>query len=135
MKNISDLSEKDLQRILSNPFYCLEKISEQFIVEREPIISEEEWIEYCIADIKKSNSETFLRNLLKNLKTESPNFDIIVANPIYCLRNICPIFADQHEALVSEDEWVRAGAVSIKEHGFKVFLYNLLENMKGNYVG
>ncbi len=57
----------------------------------------------------------------------------ILANPFYAI-NIHPSMADEHEPLVSEEQWIKAGVVSIKENGAEVFLRDLLENLKGNYV-
>ena len=58
----------------------------------------------------------------------------IVANPFYCLSSVHPIFAQDHEPLISEEMWVAAAAAAIKDMGAEKFLRLLLENLKGNYV-
>ena len=37
--------------------------------------------------------------------------------------------------MISEEQWISAATKLIKESGPEVFLRNLLENLKGNYVG
>ena len=58
----------------------------------------------------------------------------IVANPFYCLSSVHPIFAQDHEPLISEEMWIGAAAAAIKDMGAEKFLRLLLENLKGNYV-
>jgi hypothetical protein len=31
----------------------------------------------------------------------------VLANPFYCLRSVHPIFAQDHDTLVSEEQWVQ----------------------------
>ena len=57
----------------------------------------------------------------------------VLANPFYCLRSVHPIFAQDHDTLVSEEQWVKASANLIREIGAEKFLGLLLENLKGNY--
>ena len=57
----------------------------------------------------------------------------VLANPFYCLRSVHPIFAQDHDTLVSEEQWVKASANLIREIGAEKFLRLLLENLKGNY--
>ena len=42
-------------------------------------------------------------------------------------------FAQDHDTLVSEEQWVKASANLIREIGAEKFLRLLLENLKGNY--
>ena len=58
----------------------------------------------------------------------------IVANPFYCLSSVHPIFAQDHEALISEEMWIEPATAAIKDMGAEKFLRLLLENLKGNYV-
>jgi len=39
----------------------------------------------------------------------------VLANPFYCLRSVHPIFAQDHDTLVSEEQWVKASANLIRE--------------------
>jgi hypothetical protein len=49
-------------------------------------------------------------------------------------RSVHPIFAQDHDTLVSEEQWVKASANLIREIGAEKFLRLLLENLKGNYL-
>jgi hypothetical protein len=57
----------------------------------------------------------------------------VLANSFYCLRSVHPIFTQDHDTLVSEEQWVKASANLIREIGAEKFLRLLLENLKGNY--
>jgi hypothetical protein len=65
-----DMSENDVKRILTNPFYCLSRIHPTFCQEHPPLISEEEWIAAAKQFIKQEGAEEFLKHLLANLKGE-----------------------------------------------------------------
>ena len=67
--NKGELSVRDLQRILANPFYCI-KIDPSTCVKHPALISEEKWIKAAINCIKedKDGGKKFLTNLLENLK-------------------------------------------------------------------
>ena len=58
----------------------------------------------------------------------------IVANPFYCLSSVHPIFAQDHETLISEEMWIRAATAAVNDMGAEKFLRLLLENLKGNFV-
>ena len=58
----------------------------------------------------------------------------ILTNPFYCLSRIDPIFCIQHEALITEEEWITAAKQFIKQEGAEEFLKHLLANLKGQYV-
>jgi hypothetical protein len=59
----------------------------------------------------------------------------ILANPFYCI-NISENMVGEHEPLISEEDWIKAGVKSIKEDGDggEKYLKHLLENLKGNFV-
>jgi hypothetical protein len=67
------------------------------------------------------------------MKISKTDVEKMLSNPFYCLPKIAPIFIEEHEPLVTEEQWIKAGAKSIKEIGAEKFLSNLLENLKGNY--
>jgi hypothetical protein len=67
----------------------------------------------------------------EELKVE--DVERIFANPYYCLENWTN-GEDIHTAMVSEEEWIKAGANLIKEIGPEKYLRHLLENLKGNYI-
>jgi hypothetical protein len=64
------MTEDDVKRILTNPFYCLQKIDPIFCQEHEPLITEEKWIAAAKQFIKQNGAEEFLKHLLANLKDQ-----------------------------------------------------------------
>lgn len=61
------LTVDDLRRIIANPFYCIE-IHPSLALTHEPLITEKMWIKSAVNSIKESGAESFLRELLENLK-------------------------------------------------------------------
>ncbi len=59
-------------------------------------------------------------------------FDKIMTNPYYCLPRVHEIFFHQHEPMITEEEFVKAGLIMIEEVGAKRYIELLLENLKGN---
>ena len=57
----------------------------------------------------------------------------ILANPYYCI-NISPDMCTEHEAMISEEMWIKAALVYIKENWAETFLTNLLANLKWDFV-
>ncbi|MRG46805.1 hypothetical protein GFS24_16920 [Chitinophaga sp. SYP-B3965] len=70
--------------------------------------------------------------MLNNLDAEQ--LKKVTSNPFYCLPQIDEIFVQEHEPLITEDEWIAANVNLINEVGAKQWLILLLENLKGNYV-
>ena len=64
------MNEKQIIRILTNPFYCIEKIDDNFCIKHEPLIEEEKFIKASIHLIKEIGVEKYLKNLISNLKGE-----------------------------------------------------------------
>ena len=58
----------DVQKLLSNPGYCLSKCDDFFTTEHEPMISEEEWKKANTKLIEEIGPEKWLTLLLENLK-------------------------------------------------------------------
>lgn len=58
----------------------------------------------------------------------------VCSNPFYCLPQIAEIFVQEHEPLITEEQWISANARIIEEIGSEKWLALLLENLKGNYV-
>ena len=58
----------------------------------------------------------------------------IMTNPFYCLEKIDPMFRKEHETIVTEEEFIKAGVKLIEEVGAEIYISNLLESLKGNYV-
>jgi len=68
VKEKYQLKSKDMIKVLSNPFYCLEKVEPTFAIAHEPIVTEEEFIKCGVKLIKEIGAESYLKNLLENLK-------------------------------------------------------------------
>lgn len=58
----------------------------------------------------------------------------IIANPFNCLRSVDLIFIEDHEPLISESDFIKAGMNQIEQLGAEVYLRHLLANLKGEYV-
>ena len=62
-----DLTEKDIERLFANPYYCLADWSTTN--DRHPaLITEDVWIKSGAKLIKEIGAEEYLRHLLENLK-------------------------------------------------------------------
>ena len=55
-------------KILANPFYCLEKVDSIFVETHEPLVSEEDWIKAGMKIIEEIGAEQYLKLVLDNLK-------------------------------------------------------------------
>jgi hypothetical protein len=55
---------------------------------------------------------------------------LILANPFYCLRVVAPVFAMEHEPLMTEEKFIKAGVQLIKEVGAAEYIRLVLENLK-----
>jgi len=62
------MTPKDLQKIVANPFYCLEKVDDVFQMKHQPLVTEWEWIKASSNLIEEIGAEKFLGLLLDNLK-------------------------------------------------------------------
>ena len=62
-----DLTEKDVERLFANPYYCLSDWTT--CNDRHPaLITEDVWIKCGAKLIKEIGAEKYLRHLLENLK-------------------------------------------------------------------
>lgn len=61
------LTERELNKILSNPFYCI-RIHEMLCEYHEPIVSEGQFIKVGEKLIKELGAKEYLKLLLENLK-------------------------------------------------------------------
>lgn len=57
----------------------------------------------------------------------------IISNPFYCLRSVSPLFSHDHDPIVSEADWIKAGAKLISDIGPEQYLRLMLDNLKGKY--
>jgi hypothetical protein len=44
------------------------------------------------------------------------------------------MMCEEHEPLIDEEIWIKSAIRGIEENGAELFLKNLLENLKGNFV-
>ena len=58
----------------------------------------------------------------------------IYSNPFYCLDHIALIFTEDHQPLVSKQDWIKSNANLIKYIGAESWLTKLLENLEGDFV-
>jgi len=54
----------------------------------------------------------------------------VLANPFYAI-TVNKLFTDEHEPIVSEEDWVKANAKLINEIGAEEWLNRLLSILKG----
>ena len=59
-------TEEMVEKILSNPFYCM-TIDSSFCMPHKPIISKEDWIKANVKLIKDLGAEKWLYGLIQNL--------------------------------------------------------------------
>jgi hypothetical protein len=64
------MSQEHLIRMFTNPFYCTSKVDEVFVVDHEPMVTEEDFVAVGVRLINEVGGEQYLRNLLANLKGE-----------------------------------------------------------------
>lgn len=62
------MSEAEVKRIFTNPFYCLNKIDDTFVQEHTPLIDEATFIATGTKLINEIGPEEYIKNLLENLK-------------------------------------------------------------------
>jgi hypothetical protein len=60
-------SEKDLEKILQNPFYCM-TVDKMFTQEHPYIVTKSQWIEANVKLINEIGAEKWLRNLIAVLE-------------------------------------------------------------------
>lgn len=63
-----EFTPEAIASMFCDPFYCLPQVAEFYTSPHKPMVSEEEWIRVGVRFIEDHGAETFLQNLLKNLK-------------------------------------------------------------------
>ena len=105
-----------------------------FTVER-PI--EEGYVETAARMIEELGSGAFLSDFLARLRQPSrplPAGTAVTDDRILARVEVHPHFAEEREAIIPEHQWIEAAIVQIAEIGPAVFIRELLENLKGNWV-
>jgi len=65
---MENLTEVEIAKIFSNPFYCLPRVDYSFMTEHQTLVTEEMWIKCGVNLIKEIGAEQYLKYLLENLK-------------------------------------------------------------------
>ena len=55
----------------------------------------------------------------------------VLCNPVYCLGRVAPWISDPPPPIISEEQWIAAGAKMIEELGADDYLRLLIANLKG----
>jgi hypothetical protein len=53
-------------------------------------------------------------------------------NPFYAI-SIDPMLCNEHEPLITKEEWIKAQKINIEEDGIDLWLETLLEVLEGEY--
>jgi hypothetical protein len=119
---------------VANPFYCGVRVDPILTLER-PI--EEGFIQAATQIIREVGAEVFLRNFLDRLKDSSHPLPISISvtdDHLVSGVKVHPYFVLDRPPMVTEEEFIRAGLIAIKEEGPEAYLDEVLENLKGNWV-
>ncbi len=124
-------TEDNLQRIIINPFYAI-TVASQLTEEREPPMSEAEWVQANASLMREMESERWLRQLLDVLedKVGAPEQPI---NPSQAV-NIDPLFTAEHPPLIGREMWVDVNVKQIRNMGAEGWLGQLLDVLNGDIV-
>ena len=60
-------TESDVEKLFTNPFYCI-NFSDSLFGQHQPMITEEEWIRVQIKLIKDMGQEKYFKTLLDSIK-------------------------------------------------------------------
>ena len=123
-----------IKRLVANPFYCGVRVDPILTLER-PI--EEGYIQAATQIIREVGAETFLRNFLDRLKDPSqplPSNTTVTDDYLLSSVKVHPHFALDRPPMITEEEFIRAGLMAIKEEGPEAYLHEVLENLKANCV-
>jgi hypothetical protein len=125
---------EEVRRLLANPFYCGIRVDPILTLER-PI--EEGYIQIAAQIIHEVGAETFMRNFLDRLKCPShplPSQSTITDDRLLSSVKVHPYFTEERPQLISEEEFIEAGIISIGKHGPEMYLREILENLRGTWV-
>jgi hypothetical protein len=98
---------------------------------------EKGYIQTATRIIREVGAETFLRNFLERLQDPScplPHGASITDDHLLSAIKVHPYFAEEHPALVTEEEFIKAGVIAIERNGAEEYLRDLMENLRGNWV-
>jgi hypothetical protein len=130
-RGMPHFTEDTLQRIITNPFYAI-TVASQLTEEREPPMSEAEWVQANASLMREVGSERWLWQLLDVLggKVAAPEQPI---NPSQAV-NIDPLFAVEHPPLIGREMWVDVNIMHIRNMGVEEWLRQLLDVLGGDIV-
>ena len=127
-------TEEKVKRLLANPFYSGVRVDPILTLER-PI--EEGYIQAATQIIREVGAEAFLRNFLDRLEDPShplPSNTTVTDDHLLSSVKVHPHFALDRPPMITDEEFIRAGLMAIKEDGPEAYLREVLENLKGNWV-
>lgn len=59
---------EDVAKIISNPTFCLKQVNPDHCIPKDPVISEDQWIECIEKAIKEEGVKPVMKRLLDSLK-------------------------------------------------------------------
>ena len=65
-----ELSTEDIRKMVSNPFYCLDRVAPWIAEPPGPVIPIEQWVAANAKLIEEIGAESYLRLLIQNLRGE-----------------------------------------------------------------
>ena len=79
--------------------------------------------------------EHFTQNAMRenNVPANFSDADVrkVLCNPVYCLGHLAPWVSDPPPPIISEEQWIAAGAKMIEQLGADEYLRLLIANLKG----
>jgi len=128
---MAPFTEDNLQRIMINPFYAL-TVASHLTEEREPPMSEEEWVQVNALQILDRGAELWLEQLVDVLEGKATPADERV-NPYQAI-TIDPLFATEHPPIIEKAMWIEVNAMQIRSMGVQGWLRQLLDVLDGDIV-
>lgn len=128
-------TEGMLRRMLTNPFYFGLVVDSKF-TEQRPL--EESYEKTAVQMIHEVGAGVFLTNFFARLKDPShplPDGTTIQNDRLLERVGIHPYFAQNREALIPEETFVQAAIIHIADSGPDDFMREMLENLRGNWIG
>ena len=120
-----------IQAILANPFYAI-TVAPQLVQEHPLDMSDEQWMQSNALLVQDMGADQWLAQVLDFLQ----NGDVsLLADPRMNPRhavNIAPIFAQDHEPMMSQETWVQSNVLSIQEMSVERWLMQWLNILEGD---
>jgi hypothetical protein len=117
--------------MMINPFYAI-TVAPQLTAERDPAMSEAEWVRANAFLMQRMGTRQWLGHLLDSLegKDDVPDERI---NPFRAV-TIDPLFAAEHIPLIEREMWIDVNVLQIRDMGTEEWLNQLLDVLNGDIV-